>query len=196
MSHFNQVANEWDSPQKVEMMKTLAKRVIELAGPKQDLKILDFGGGTGLFGLEFEKYAKDLEVIDTSQGMLDVFSEKTKDDARFSSHLINLEEESLNQSYDLIISSMAFHHLNKPFEVLKKLKAGLNENGKILIVDLDQEDGTFHPDNEAMGVKHFGFARTDLEGWGQELGLSTQWHLINEIDKNDRTYGQFLMIYS
>lgn len=196
MSHFNEVANEWDSPGKVEMMQKLASRVKEKVTLGSELSILDFGGGTGLFGLEFDEHASSLEVIDTSQAMMDVFDKKTAGDKRFSSRMLNLEESDLNEKYDLIVSSMAFHHLNNPQAVLKKLASSLKSGGRILVVDLDKEDGTFHPDNKAMGVKHFGFSREDLEGWGRELGLKTDWYIINEIEKNDRTYGQFLMVYS
>lgn len=196
MSHFNEIANEWDSPEKTQKMKSLASKVLEQVSLNKDLDILDFGGGTGLFGLEFENFAKSLEVIDTSEAMIEVFKKKTTGDKRFNSRILNLESQELNSTYDLIVSSMAFHHLNNPQAVLKKLAAALNDGGKILIVDLDKEDGSFHPDNKVMGVKHFGFSKEDLEGWGRELGLKTQWTIINEIPKNDRIYGQFLMIYS
>ena len=158
MSHFNEVANEWDSKEKIGMMKTLASQVKENIPLSDKLKIMDFGCGTGLFGFEFSNYANELIGVDTSEGMLEVFDKKTKGKTGFRSININLEEKDIRETFDLIVSSMAFHHLNDPFKVLKKLRSCLNKQGKIVIVDLDKEDGSFHPDNEAMGVKHFAFA--------------------------------------
>jgi 2-polyprenyl-3-methyl-5-hydroxy-6-metoxy-1,4-benzoquinol methylase len=195
MSHFNQVANEWDNEGKVAMMQVLAKNVMEKLPLERNLKIMDFGCGTGLFGLEFSEHAKELVGIDTSSGMLEVFNKKTEGDDRFRSHNINLEEKELNEKFDLIISSMAFHHLNDPKAVLTKLKKNLNPDGKIIIVDLDEEDGSFHPDNEGMGVKHFGFSKNTLINWAKEADLKFEHYIINSIDKNEKKYQQFCAVF-
>lgn len=195
MSHFNEVANEWDNQEKTKMMKLLAQKVLENIHFDKDLKILDFGCGTGLFGLEFEAYTKELLGIDTSDGMLEVFEKKVQGDKRYRTLDINLETDELNEKFDLIVSSMAFHHLNDPEKVLLKLKQSLEKNGKIIIVDLDKEDGTFHPDNEGMGVKHFGFSKEELENWAQKSQLSLNHMMINEIHKNDKVYQQFCATY-
>lgn len=199
MSHFNEVANEWDSQGKVEMMKVLADKTFEIlksTGEMKDLDILDFGCGTGLFGLNFIDSAKSLYGIDTSEGMLKVFDKKTAGHGEVSRKLINLEEEDLNKSFDLIVSSMTFHHLNDPRKMIGKLKTMLSPKGRMAIVDLDKEDGSFHQNNEAMGVKHFGFSEQELASWAQEEGLSFETVIINKIDKNDRSYGQFLAVFS
>lgn len=199
MSHFNEVANDWDSPFKTKMMETLAQKTreeLKETGPMKDLRILDFGCGTGLFGLNFIESAKSLCGIDTSEGMLKVFDEKTKGHKEVSRELINLEEKTLDKEFDLIVSSMTFHHLNEPKNMIKKLKSMLSPGGRMAIVDLDKEDGSFHPNNETMGVKHFGFSNEELTSWAQEEGLSLQTTIINSIEKNDTSYGQFLAIFS
>jgi tRNA (cmo5U34)-methyltransferase len=195
MSHFNEVANEWDNEDKVLMMQKLAHGVMEKVSLDKGLKIMDFGCGTGLFGLEFNDYAKEMLGVDTSDGMLKVFDEKTKGDDRFRSMNINLEEENISEKFDLIVSSMAFHHLNYPGKVLNKLKNNLNSGGKIIVVDLDKEDGTFHPDNEGMGVKHFGFSKETLENWANKSELNLDHYIINSIDKNERKYQQFCAVF-
>lgn len=195
MSHFNQVANDWDNDGKVAMMQKLAseaKKALDLSGT---LDIMDFGTGTGLFGLEFQEYIKTLTGIDTSQGMLDVFNKKTENFSNIKSININLEEEPLDEKYDLIISSMAFHHLKDPQKLINKLKENLKPHGKIAIVDLDKEDGTFHPDNEGMGVQHFGFTQEELKDWAKSANLEFSYTIINTIHKNDKDYHQFLALY-
>lgn len=195
MSHFNAVANEWDNEGKVAMMQKLASGVMEKVSLDKGLKIMDFGCGTGLFGLEFNDYANELVGVDTSDGMLKVFDEKTKGDNRFRSLNINLEESDLDEKFDLVVSSMAFHHLNDPNKVLNKLKRNLNPGGKIVVVDLDEEDGTFHPDNAGMGVKHFGFSKETLENWAKACELNLEHYIINSIDKNEREYQQFCAVF-
>ncbi|WP_417336201.1 methyltransferase domain-containing protein [Halobacteriovorax marinus] len=70
MSHFNHVANEWDSEEKIKMMEALSTKTKEFLNLDDKRKILDFGCGTGLFGLNFLEHASSILGIDTSEGML------------------------------------------------------------------------------------------------------------------------------
>ena len=196
MTHFNDQAAQWDSDDKIKMMMGLAEKTKEILNLSAPLEIMDFGCGTGLFGLEFADYASGLLGVDTSAGMLEVFNQKTNGVEKISSMLIDLEHEDLPKKFDLIVSSMAFHHLAAPDQMLMKMKQMLNPGGRMAIVDLDEEDGTFHPDNRAMGVTHHGFSRQGIEGWSKELGLGLQYHIVNEIHKNDKKYHQFLAVFS
>lgn len=195
MSHFNHIANEWDSEEKIEMMKTLSRKTKEYLGLDNKIKVLDFGCGTGLFGLNFLEHASSILGVDTSEGMLQEWNKKTNKFKNISSKLINLEKDSLNDKFDLILSSMAFHHLNAPSEVLKKFSNMLTFDGRIAIVDLRKEDGDFHPDNHKMGVKHFGFSEEEIKNWGNSSELHVDIHTINKIPKNDKEYYQFLAIF-
>ncbi len=197
MSHFNQMASQWDTPQKLEQARTLASRIKASLNGFNYNCVLDFGCGTGTLGIEMlSSIETRLLGVDTSEGMLEVLKQKSKVLPNIRSLLINLEEEIIKEKFDLIVSSMAFHHLNGPKEVLLKLKNMLNPGGRVVIVDLDQEDGSFHPDPKNMGVKHFGFSKDELQSWAQELGLKLEHSIVNTIEKNERKYDQFLAIYS
>ncbi|MCB0377903.1 MAG: class I SAM-dependent methyltransferase [Bdellovibrionales bacterium] len=196
MSHFNEMAAQWDSEDKIQMMKTLADQTKALLNNKSPIDIMDFGCGTGLFGLEFADQAKSLLGVDTSEGMLEIFNKKTEGHDNFQSQLIDLENENLNKKFDLIVSSMAFHHLKNPMAMIQKMKTMLNPDGKLAIVDLDHEDGTFHPDNKAMGVQHHGFSKEDIASWAKEAQMKLDHHIINKVHKNDKDYPQFLAIFS
>ena len=195
MTHFDQVANEWDSPKKVKLIGLTGNKIKENIQLKKPVKILDFGCGTGLLSQEFYDQASEILGIDTSEGMLEVFNKKFKDHDNARCENLNLEEKPLNEKFDLIISSMVFHHLNTPGETLGKLAELLNENGQIAIVDLDKEDGSFHPDNEEMGVKHFGFTKEDVQNWAEKSGLNLEHKLIHHIEKNEKEYDLFLAVF-
>ena len=196
MNHFDQVANEWDSDSKVKMMSLLAEKTQEQLGLDAKLDILDFGCGTGLFGLQFLKYSKSLTGLDTSPEMLKVFSQKTKDTDGVKSIELDLEaEDVLRGQYDLILSSMAFHHLDDPAKVLGKLTGALRSSGKIAILDLEAEDGSFHPDPQGMGVKHFGFSRDQVKTWAEKNHLNVKIETINTLEKEGKSYNQFLALF-
>lgn len=196
MSHFNQVANEWDSPGKVKLMGVLAQKVKEKLELNNDLNIFDFGCGTGLFGLEFMDYAKTLTGLDTSEGMIEVFKKKIDQDSRFDLHVGELDQLPAEKKFDLIVSSMVFHHVDHPKEILQGLTEHLNPGGKIAIVDLEKEDGSFHPDPKGMGVKHFGFTPEEIQSWNPANQMHLEIKTINEMDKEGKTFNQFLAVFS
>lgn len=196
MEHFNQAANTWDTPEKIEQCIHYAKEISKHI-KDEPLKILEVGCGTGLLGSQFVKGQNQLIGVDTSVGMLAVFNSKFKNNPNVKSFLLNLEKENLlDKDFNLTISSMAFHHLIDPVAMLEKLKSLSRENALIAIVDLDEEDGSFHPDPKKMGVHHFGFSKKTIESWGQEAGLNLLEHkIVNVIEKNEKTYPIFLAIF-
>ncbi|MBN2717477.1 MAG: class I SAM-dependent methyltransferase [Deltaproteobacteria bacterium] len=201
MSHFNRSAATWDTPQKIQMMDTLAGHTIHALAKRLNsenrLDMVDFGCGTGLFGLAFADFAKTLTGIDTSEAMLDVFNHKTAKQPNIQSFLLDFEQPDTplpGIDADLILSAMAFHHLKAPETVLGRLKALLKPNGVIAIVDLDKEDGTFHPNNDEMGVKHFGFSKEAVEKWATSNNLSLDYSIIHTFQKNDKSYPIFLAV--
>ncbi len=194
-SHFNEMAAVWDSPEKIQLMKRLADKTRKVLNLTESVDMMDFGCGTGLFGLELADKAKTFLGVDTSEGMLDAFNKKTVDADHISSKKLDLEKETIDRSFDLIVSSMAFHHLSSPMSMIGKMKNILRPGGKLAIVDLDKEDGTFHSNNEGMGVKHFGFTELEMQVWAQEAGMTLNHTIINEVYKNNKTYRQFLAVF-
>ncbi|POB13466.1 MULTISPECIES: class I SAM-dependent DNA methyltransferase [Pseudomonadati] len=195
MSHFNHAANTWDSEDKIALMQTLAEKTRERLKLTQKVDLLDFGCGTGLFGLEFIDDAKSITGVDTSTGMLEVFDKKSSDFDHINSINIDLENQELDKKFDLIISSMTFHHLDSPAKMTAKLAAMLNEGGQMAIVDLESEDGSFHPDPKGMGVKHFGFSNDEIVSWADKANLNVKIETINSRTKNGREYNQFLAVF-
>jgi ubiquinone/menaquinone biosynthesis C-methylase UbiE len=199
MSHFNQVANSWDTPEKTIQNQKYAKKITSLMPSPNNspLKILEVGCGTGLLGSQFVFGNNQLIGLDTSAGMLEVFNKKFLGNKNIHSQLLNLEEENLNEgNFDLIISAMAFHHLKNPQSILHKLKKMLSPKGVIAVIDLDFEDGSFHPDPKNMGVHHFGFSEETTQKWSKLGGFSkSSREIVNTIEKNDKSYPIFLSMF-
>ena len=198
MTHFNKSANEWDTFEKIVQSEKYSERIKCLIHPKNHKKVLDLGCGTGLLISNFQSDGNTLIGVDTSAGMLEVFNKKFAGLSNVMSYLLNLEEDTLNESqFDLIISSMAFHHLKQPQEMIAKLKELLSPEGIIAIIDLDQEDGSFHPDPKNMGVYHSGFSQSVTDLWAKNSNFK-HFHreTINTISKNDKSYPVFLALYS
>lgn len=191
MSHFNQVANTWDTPEKIEMYKIFAAGISGYLKRKEAIKILEVGCGTGLLGSQLLTASDRFIGVDTSDGMLEVFNQKFAENKNVHSQLINLEVHELQEKgFDLIISSMAFHHLKNPDKLILKLKKLLAPDGIIAVIDLDLEKGTFHADPKKMGVEHFGFSKVTTDSWGPN-----KREIIYTIKKENGDYPIFLAVY-
>lgn len=199
MTHFNEMANTWDTIDKIELYKLYATKIKAFLNKSHFNSVLEIGCGTGLLGSHFIENNNKFLGLDTSDGMLNVFNHKFKEYKNVKSLNLNLEENELDITlkFDLIITSMAFHHLISPEKMLLKLKDQLEKNGVIAIIDLDEEKGNFHTDPKNMGVHHFGFSNKLTESWAQKLHFKTyKREIINTINKDSGNFPIFLAIFS
>lgn len=198
MDHFNDKANQWDTPEKIRQSKSYADKILNQLNHNHPQSILEVGCGTGLLGSHFINDKSELIGVDTSTGMLAVFNEKFEKSNNVQSLLLNLEENEfpLNKKFDLIISSMAFHHLKNPEAMVLKLKKLLTPKGTLAIIDLDEEPGNFHPDPKNMGVHHFGFSKATTDGWGKSAQFSNMnREIVNIVKKDSGEFPIFLATY-
>ncbi len=197
---FDAVANRYDTPEKYKRSEDFLKAILENLPGTKNFKVMDIGAGTGILDIMLAPYVKEIVAFDLSEGMLNVFKEKIEknniNNIRIYKHDI-LSEGFPEKDFDLIITSMTFHHLDDPIEVLKKLKEYLKTGGYIAVIDLYKEDGTFHSDN--TDVKHFGFDEKDVENWLKETGLEkVKYQIVHTITKeregHKRDYPVFMIM--
>lgn len=198
MDHFNEKANQWDTPEKIKQGHFYAEKIRAHLKKQDSLKVLEVGCGTGILGSQFVSKENELIGVDTSSGMLDVFNQKFHGNQNVQSMILNLEENEfpLDKKFDLIISSMAFHHLKSPEKMIFKLKKLLAPSGVLAVIDLDEEPGNFHPDPKNMGVFHFGFSKTETDRWAivAEFPKSNR-EIVNVIKKESGEFPIFLATY-
>ncbi|MBE0651968.1 MAG: class I SAM-dependent methyltransferase [Bacteroidales bacterium] len=199
-TNFDERAANWEKPQQIIMANGVAATMICALEPTSDMSVMDYGCGSGLVTMSFQPLVRQVVGVDSSRGMLEVFQNKVSrlGFENVSSQLADLEEEDkIEGEFDLIVSSMAFHHVRKLPELLKRLYDHMVPGGSIGIADLDKEDGTFHSDN--TGVAHFGFDRKMLKKLFEEAGFHdirdvTSTTVERETEgKGKRQYTIFLM---
>jgi tRNA (cmo5U34)-methyltransferase len=187
---FSVLAYEWDKPPRVEVAKKIADFVIKNVPITKNWCVLDIGCGTGLLTLFLQPYAGCIDAIDSSGGMIEVLKEKLErlNIANVNPIRVSVEEFEISPNkYDLIVSSMTFHHIKDIPAVLRKLDKFLKRGGYVAIGDLYKEDGTFHPTNE--DVYHFGFTKEDFEGFFKNVGWEfIKFDEVHRRVKNGREY--------
>lgn len=201
IDNFEEKAKTFDSnPIAIEISNKFSNEVKKNINLKKDCRLLDFGYGTGLVSLPFSSFVHSIVMFDNSKAMLNKLREKV-----FFSKLMNIEimegnidNSNIEQSsIDLIVSSMAFHHIEDIPKVLRTLHGLLKKNGCIIIGDLCKEDGSFHGFET---VEHHGFEFAEIK----EIFTSSNF-LINDIYKYNtvskpdkegviKSYDQFILL--
>ena len=132
-NEFNKVAKDYDN-QRQKLIPVfddfygIAIESIEINTEKP--KVLEIGTGTGLFSEMFLNtfpYAK-MDLVDLAEDMLNIAKERFSDNSNLNFFLKDILNFSPSEKYDLVISSLAIHHLeihdqkklyNKIFDWLK-----------------------------------------------------------------------------
>ncbi|MBI3873919.1 MAG: class I SAM-dependent methyltransferase, partial [Arcobacter sp.] len=150
--------------------------------------------GSGLVSFCFAKDVREIKGLDYSSGMIEVYNEKAKKIGlgNISGKIHDINHEELEKDiFDLVVTNMTMHHINKPFDFINKLAKSLKSHGKLFIPDLCLEDGTFHSDN--ADVVHFGFEAKTIEEAFFQAGLENiKIEKLHSIHKLSKTYDIFL----
>jgi cyclopropane fatty-acyl-phospholipid synthase-like methyltransferase len=198
---FDTAAPTWDeNPARVKLAHDVARAIRDTLPLTPAMDVLDFGCGTGLLTLQLQPHVRTITGVDSSPGMLDVLNQKisTAGLSGVKTALFNPDQAStLTGEYDLIVSSMTFHHVPEIQDLLKIFHSHLRPGGRVAIADLDCEGGRFHDSNE--GVCHFGFDRALMKKVLEAAGFT---HIRNRtaaiLHKSspvcrDRSFTVFLM---
>lgn len=170
---FDLAALTWDeNPQRVQLAKDIFASIAGAVKLNEGMTVLDFGCGTGLLSLQILERTGNVTCADSSAGMLEVLENKVKKaglEGVKTIHLKSGDGEGLSGSFDLITSSMTFHHVQDVQSITRKLSCHLNPGGKLCVADLAPENGRFHEDN--TGVFHFGFTPEEMMKHFSDAGL-------------------------
>jgi 2-polyprenyl-3-methyl-5-hydroxy-6-metoxy-1,4-benzoquinol methylase len=172
---FDKEAAAWDeNPARVKLADDVTAAITRQVPLNDRMDALDFGCGTGLLTLRLARQVRSVTGVDSSQGMLDVLAAKVARDDVANVKTLRLDlgrGDTLPGSYDLIVSSMTLHHIERIDALLGRFSEALSHCGHLCIADLDLDGGQFHSDNQ--GVFHFGFDRAALRQAFADAGFAS-----------------------
>lgn len=197
--YFDNIAKEWDNPRRINRAKIISK---EISCSLDNVKIksaMEFGCGTGLISFNLVDKIENLTLIDNSEEMIQIVNKKASNFGfeNVKSICGNINDMKINETYDAIYSSMSLHHIVNVKNIIRKLYALLNDNGVLCIVDLDEEDGRFHKNEEGFNG-HNGFNQQWLKEVVEEVGFKnitsrTFYNGRKNIDGEEIPYSLFIL---
>lgn len=171
-------------------MGRLLREHLDLA---PDLRVLEYGAGTGLLAQELAPHVGAVGLAEPSTGMREVIHAKVAAGDLPEVEVLDLDltrNPPPEARYDLVVSLLVLHHIPELRPVLNGFAASLDAGGQVAIIDLDREDGSFH--GEGFDGHH-GFDHTWLGDQLTAVGFSPPtFHPAGETTKDGRTYPLFL----
>ncbi|MBN1789708.1 MAG: methyltransferase domain-containing protein [Bacteroidales bacterium] len=199
LNEFDAKARDWDKNlAHIERSEAIAEALLQMVPLDRNMNALEFGAGTGLLSFLLKDHLSRITLIDNSAEMINTILSKISDQGIHHMHplRIDLEHEDFPETFDLIFSQMALHHVEKLELVIRKLILMLNVGGTLAIADLYPEDGSFHGDG-FHGHKGFDpdILSLLLERTGLEQVQHKRCHTIKKINREGKSaeYPVFLM---
>lgn len=194
---FDQAAATWDQdPQRQERTRVIAREITSAVPLRPDWHVMEYGCGTAALGFLLAEKVREVVAADASQGMIDQVARKLQacPSARVKPMRLDLERDPVPSTrFDLIVCAMSLHHIADTRQLLAKWAAMLADDGWLAVVDLCQEDGSFH---SPVTVPHNGFVPGVLQQMmAQAMGpTDARSQVIQQIHKNGRAFDVFLLV--
>lgn len=194
---FDDAADTWDDDEgHEERQRAVAEAIAASVELTETTRALDIGGGTGRLSILLADRVGQVTVTDPSAGMVRVARERIEAAGladRLRAEQADLTSDRVDGDYDVVWSSLAFHHVRDLDALLAAVAGLLTDGGHLAIADLERDpDGAFHADKVDF-AGHDGFDRDELTGRLERAGFTDiAFRDATSITKEGRDFGVFL----
>jgi ubiquinone/menaquinone biosynthesis C-methylase UbiE len=131
----------WEEVVTSEAFLAIRDRIVELAEPRLEDRVVDLGAGTGLLALALAPRVAELVAVDLSERMLDRLDDSAVADGIHNVEMLvaDLRRLPLEDEFaTLVVSNYAFHHLDDAGKELALAEARriLRPGGRLVICDM------------------------------------------------------------
>ena len=121
--------------------------------PGRGNSILEVASGTCLCGRSLAPYVKTVVSLDATPAMLE--KGKAEAEKRSLDNMVfikGLAEDLpfLDNSFDIVISRLAFHHFPDPETAFREMARVLKPSGKLVLIDMEAADEGLRPERDSL----------------------------------------------
>ncbi|KAF7323318.1 Methyltransf-25 domain-containing protein [Mycena chlorophos] len=158
---FDQHAHQADKRHGAEEMAQSIRNAMLEAYPftQEATRVLDFACGTGIVSHGLVGRVQELVGVDISQGMVDQFNKSAAEHGIAPEQMRALrvelkgkEQELDGKKFDVVVCSLAFHHIQDIVGTTRLLSFFLKPGGTLLIIDFPIMDISKFPDEAAAAA--------------------------------------------
>lgn len=179
---FDRLAPTWDAG--MVRNEAVIETILELAGIKAGLAVLDVASGTGVLIPDYlSRGVAAVTAVDISSGMARIAAEKFAGEDRVKVLCLDAQIMDLGQSFDRILIYNAFPHFSEPGKLLLNLSRHLKTGGRLTVAH--------GMSRERINAHHRGGASHVSNGLmpAQELAvLFAPWSTVDRIISDDNMY--------
>jgi len=191
---FNEKAKDWDANKIRKMLSSaIGSSILEHVSLHDQMRVMDFGAGTGLISSQVAPLVKKIVAVDISEAMLNKLVSKPELHGKVEIVCQDIIDKPIDEKFDLIMSAMAMHHVKDTPRLIQRFSEHLSPGAFIALADLDKEDGSFHPE-DTEGIFHLGFKRNELQIILEKYGFGgIRFLTAHTVNKEDKKYPIFLV---
>ena len=194
---FQEKAQDWDVNDRVKALSLgIGSAILNYVTLNESMQVMDFGAGTGLITAQVADKVGKVTAVDVSAAMLEKLADKDELKGKVEVVCQNIIEQPLGTEFDLIVSAMAMHHVEDTATMIKRFAEHLKPGALVALADLDEEDGSFHPE-DVKGVYHAGFNRDAFMDKLEAHGFKNiRFVTAHTVSKEEKNYPIFLALAS
>ena len=194
---FQEKAQDWDVNDRVKALSLgIGSAILNNVTLNESMQVMDFGAGTGLITAQVADKVGKVTAVDVSAAMLEKLADKDELKGKVEVVCQNIIEQPLGTEFDLIVSAMAMHHVEDTATMIKRFAEHLKPGALVALADLDEEDGSFHPE-DVKGVYHAGFNRDAFMDKLEAHGFKNiRFVTAHTVSKEEKNYPIFLALAS
>lgn len=161
--HYENLANRYDEflYWSADFVGRLTDKIVEMLGLNPDDRLLDLGGGTGMYAqaiLERVPLNRRVTVVDPFPQMLSMIPKDAPIDP-VAADAVDYSAEA--PSFDKVLMKEALHHVDRKYELFTNLYERLEAGGRILLVHVDPNLVEYPLFDAALENARNSFARPD-----------------------------------
>lgn len=174
MENFDLMAKTYDTDIRIERARIVADKIRQHIKDGNSKSAIEYGCGTGLVGFQLSNDFKKLLLVDSSPKMVEQVEQKLMklNNPAVSTLCADFMAITPQDLYaDYIFSSLVLHHIKDTESILRRFYDILCDDGHLLIVDIDADDGSFHANHPGFDG-HNGFNQSSLIALAKKAGFS------------------------
>ncbi len=168
---FNTLSINLDTESQIKRAEAISAEIESYLG-SGPLEIMEFGCKTGLISFHLKNKKANFLLVDSSDEMINTIEQKIKDSnqTNFKTFCGNLNDLETETKFDVIYTSMVLHQTEDVQSTVNLMSHYLKPNGKLIIVDLLPNDGTFHQQTKDF-KGHHGFSIKEMKSYLENANL-------------------------